>query len=207
MKENEYWENYYKKHAAPVVPSQFGTFACAEMQQDATVLEVGCGNGRDALFFAQYGFNTIGVDSSQEAIAFCHAVARQNGLPDSFLCVDVREMKNALDFSGHKADAPVSVYSRFFLHAITDEEETLFLEFVKDTLSQYGGNLFVEFRTDRDRELYKVTERHFRRFIKSFDFINRATRSGLLVKYFTEGFGFAKYAEEDAHVARMILTL
>jgi len=206
MKKSEYWENYYKQHSTPTIPSQFGAFASSEMPQGAIVIEIGCGNGRDSLFFAKYGFRTIGVDRSQEAIAFCNGLAKQNSLAARFICSDVKDIGNTIDFSEYITGSPVSIYSRFFLHSITDEEECVFLKFVKNTLDKYGGKLFLEFRTDRDRELHKVTRQHFRRFIKPFDFINRVTQAGLNITYFTEGFGFAKYIDEDAHVARIVLT-
>ena len=35
------------------------------------VLDVGCGNGRDALFLAGLGYRVVGLDASPEAVALC----------------------------------------------------------------------------------------------------------------------------------------
>lgn len=204
MKETEYWEDYYKQHKIPIVPSQFAAFACSEISTDATIIEIGCGNGRDAFFFARYGFQIIGIDNCPQAIASCNRLVERHNFPARFFCGDIKDITRTLNLSNYITGSQVSIYSRFFLHSITDEEEVFFVELMKNMLGKYDGKLFVEFRTDRDMTLHKETKQHFRRFIRPFDLMSRMSQAGFTADYFVEGFGYAKYLNDDAHVARIV---
>ena len=51
----------------------------------------------------------------------------------------------------------------------------------------------------------KETAAHYRRFIDPLNFLTSALARGFELHYFVEGFGYAKYNSDDAHVARVIL--
>lgn len=44
-----------------------------ELDRSTTIIDVGCGNARDSLFFEKYGYNTIGLDASDTAITLARA--------------------------------------------------------------------------------------------------------------------------------------
>ena len=67
-----------------------------------------------------------------------------------------------------------------------------------------GDILALEFRTSRDEFLSKVTESHYRRFINPLAVVAKGNHLGFSCEYFVEGFGYAKYKSDDAHVARII---
>ena len=71
-------------------------------------------------------------------------------------------------------------------------------------LTDPGDLLAVEYRTIRDLRGPKVTASHYRRYILPAAFEARALGRGFDVIYAVEGFGFAKYKEDDAYVARTI---
>lgn len=52
---------------------------CAEVEA-GTVLDLGCGQGRDALVFARAGHRVLGVDLSQVGVSQMLATARSEGL-------------------------------------------------------------------------------------------------------------------------------
>ena len=54
-----------------------------------SLLEAGCGSGRDALFYAREGFQVTGIDLSDEAIAQARAWAVREGLVLSFIAGDL----------------------------------------------------------------------------------------------------------------------
>jgi 2-polyprenyl-3-methyl-5-hydroxy-6-metoxy-1,4-benzoquinol methylase len=65
---NDYWDLFYNNNK-PLLPSQFATFIANEyLGIKSTVIDVGCGNGRDSLFFMNLGFKVIGIDASKKAI-------------------------------------------------------------------------------------------------------------------------------------------
>lgn len=198
-----YWDDYYAHRGGPALPSQFATFAAGELDQPHRIVEFGCGNGRDALFFAGHGHEVVGVDASDRAIERCTERAKELGLIATFLTsrVDGPGLSQRIGGSGR----PSMVYARFFLHAITDDEQRAFLECSHD-VTRPGDLMAVEFRTTRDRTSPKMTERHFRRFIEPAGFQLEAMEHGFRTSYAVEGFGFAKYRWDDAHVARCLLT-
>ena len=204
----EYWERYYaaRKSARVAVPSQFAVFVAQEISEDATVLDVGCGNGRDSIFFATQGHPVLGLDGSSAAIDACRAVAAATGEHHArFEAVGVTDDAFGATVAHAVADAhgQVVVYARFFLHAITDAEQAEMVSSVAAGLR--AGDLFaVEYRTTKDAALEKETAEHYRRYIDPARLIVDVASHGFAVQYAVEGFGFAKYRHDDAHVARAV---
>ena len=200
-----YWNTFYSGKSADdlVIPSQFAAFVAAEYagNHDA-LIDIGCGTGRDTTFFRQIGFRSVGVDASQAAIDRCKEQA-EPGAP--YLCAAIGDPELADKIKQTIGDfqSPL-VYARFFLHAIDDSLETKFLELAQQLVSPKGC-VAVEFRTQRDQQQTKVTPSHYRRYIDPLAFATKVNNVGLSVSYFVEGFGFAKYKSDDAHVARFVL--
>lgn len=200
-----YWQEFYSSQQTRQlpVPSQFAVFVAGELMQPHRIIDLGCGGGRDSMFFASRGHVVSGVDGSDAAIQNCRALASEKGLAGlEFSCAQIGDTD--LPARLRRAEGlPVLVYARFFLHAITDEEEAHFFELSR-RLTEGGGMMAVEFRTMRDMAQQKVTGAHYRRFIDPVMFNARALGAGFAPRYFVEGFGFAKYKDDDAHVARFI---
>lgn len=53
------------------------------------VLDIGCGQGRDALFIARLGHSVVGVDMSQNGIRDLHACAARESLPIEGIVADI----------------------------------------------------------------------------------------------------------------------
>ena len=69
-KDASYWNKFYADDAVDIhYPSQFAAFVRSEINRDSTIIEFGCGNARDAAFFAKQGCQVVAVDSSSEVIA------------------------------------------------------------------------------------------------------------------------------------------
>ena len=56
------------------------------------VLDVGCGDGLNAVFLASLGYEVTGIDVSPVALARARAHAHERGLDVRFVCGDVRAM-------------------------------------------------------------------------------------------------------------------
>lgn len=206
----EYWRHFYQHARVPVVPSQFAVFAISELEDAETIIDVGCGSGRDSFFFVRQGLNVVGIDASKSAVDSCLSRSEDEGPGLSkFVCIDVSDDGFAGLAKAELEAMPTArnpaAYARFFVHALTEAEEVDFLEAMYEVLNPTGGKLAVEFRTSRDREQVKETPAHYRRFVDVFSFVNRAQDVGFDLEYFVEGFGYAKHRADDAHVARCIL--
>ena len=58
-------------------------------QQDAHVLDVGCGQGRDAIFIARKGHRVVGVDISTNGIQDLENTAKKENLPIEGVVADI----------------------------------------------------------------------------------------------------------------------
>jgi SAM-dependent methyltransferase len=205
-KVSAYWDSYYRERNVPTFPSQFAVFALSQAPDVRTVIEFGCGNGRDAFFFVRQGMRVIGIDRSAEAISQCsNACLGKNG--SAFFKADVGDPGYEAFWEAFDTipRGRILVYCRFFIHAINDREEGAFLKLVFDILSKREGVFMAEFRTQKDRDQNKIAPDHYRRFRDPIAFSLAAAKAGLHCDYFVEGFGMANYKQEDAHVARLIL--
>lgn len=199
-----YWDNYYAgtRDTGRRLPSQFAAFVAGELPEPHRLIDFGCGTGRDSVFFATHGHHVVAVDGSSSAIERGVALADQQGEKVQFINAPVDDLGvvNIIPVT----DGPTAVYGRFFLHAITDEQEGAFLR-CAESLTREGDIMAVEYRTVRDQSQTKETPDHFRRFVEPAQFQYAAAQRGFRVRYAVEGFGFAKYKHDDAYVARCIL--
>ena len=65
----DYWNKFYKKKKAPQKSSSFAVF-CTKFLKDKNeiIYDLGCGNGRDTVFFLKKNFRCIGFDQSKTII-------------------------------------------------------------------------------------------------------------------------------------------
>ena len=115
MKKDSYWNKYYKKiELFNIKPSSFSKF-CYNKFIKATkkkdILDIGCGNGRDAIFFFKKGLKVVGVDKSVVAIKI-----NKDRFSFSKNLLFYKKDINKFDFK--KIGKFDFIYLRFFLHTI-----------------------------------------------------------------------------------------
>jgi tellurite methyltransferase len=209
MSNNVYWHNFYNGKnngsSLTLLPSQFAAFVAGEVSdRNALVLDLACGNGRDANFFSQFGFKSIGIDNSISAIEVCKNLHRKDNL--SFYHMNLVDESTILYLKElcTKWSGGIVVYSRFFLHSITDIEQDIFFGILANFLP-VGASVYFEFRTSSDASLEKAfSSEHFRRYASLQSTCNILQRFGFHIEYSVEGQGLAKYKSEDAIVGRII---
>ena len=203
LEKKDYWDNYYREQSDSIRlrPSQFAVFVANELSGRNNIIDFGCGNGRDSLYFAHLGHAVIGVDASREAIVKCRKSAGHHNLNVEFLCENAESIdtRQAFNLQGE----PLVVYARFFLHALTEAEEDLFFEKIRK-IGNEEVTLCLEFRTVKDAGNKKETPNHFRRFLNPYKTLAKLLFGGFSLEYYVEGFGYAKYKDDDAYVARII---
>lgn len=200
---SNHWDQYYGTGQPPEIPSQFCVFVANEFPDVQDVVEAGCGNGRDALYFAALGKRVVAFDASPAAVENCRS--RHNGSAQFIVGkADESETWQGVRQALRESEGPILLYNRFFLHAIDDQAEMAFLRHASRLLKDRGGHLCLECRTVRDADHVKVTPDHYRRFIEPLHLAARLHEVGLGVDYFVEGYGMAKYRADDAHVVRLI---
>ena len=164
--DKKYWENYYKDNNKPFLPSDFANYVLNKLDENSTLVDVGCGNGRDSIFFSRNNIKTVGIDQSENII---NSLKKYE---NNCLKFEKAEIKN---FKNKKFDY---AYCRFLLHSINKEEELMLLEWLYRNIKK---NIFIESRTDVDIEKYSDTD-HYRRLMNIDKFNRYSSYIGSLSK-------------------------
>jgi cyclopropane fatty-acyl-phospholipid synthase-like methyltransferase len=107
-----------------------------------SVLDIGCGTGEHALFFAHEGYEVWGIDSAPLAIRKAQEKAVARGITVHFLVMD------ALDLARLNRKFDTVTDSGLF-HTLSDEDRPLFVNTLAQTLS-HGGKYFMLCFSDQE---------------------------------------------------------
>ncbi|MEZ4195105.1 MAG: class I SAM-dependent methyltransferase [Candidatus Paceibacterota bacterium] len=203
--DKKYWENYYNNVGAERKPSLFAQHVLDNyLKEGQSIIELGCGNGRDCLYFANHGLNVLATDQ-------CEAPDLKENLVNEnlkFLATDFTKLDDLGEFN--------VVYSRFTLHSITEEQEDKVIAWSHRNLSD-NGYLCIEARGHKN-EIFKLGEPvpgqsnafiyndHYRRFVNREILINKLTNQGFHVVTQEEKKGFAPHNGTDYTFLRIIAT-
>lgn len=198
-----HWQSYYGSQPLVFEPSSFAQAVIGELTSGTKLLEIGCGNGRDAGFFAECGFDVYAIDASKAAIEVC--VEHHHSSRLRFLHGTLPEISATLPSDFH------TVYSRFCLHAMTKLEEWETLVAAHRSMVP-GGRLLIECRSINDPlarlgEVISPTERihgHYRRFIIADELLARLTEIGFAVISAVESDNLAVLGKDNPVVLRVV---
>ena len=201
INENEYWNSYYQTSDAPESPSRFAMFVAEYLSTDESLLELGCGNGRDAVYFHKQGLRVTAMDKSGEAIK--RVITREPGIQGISFEMDQLpgEFKPVFDH----------VYSRFSIHSINDEQQAQTLKGIKAVLRP-SGTLWIEARCIDDEMFEKGTpagrnayiyQDHYRRFLVLDEIIGDLAALGFDLIYAEKSRNFAPHKDENPVVIRV----
>jgi len=198
-----HWDKYYGLTAAPESASDFAKYAQQFISKGSKIIDVGCGNGRDARYFQNTGASVTAIDPSEIAIERCIQTSNRK---INFFCGTLSDFN--VKFPDEKFD---SVYSRFSLHAMTEIEE---LEFLHSSIKMLKkeGSILIECRSINDPlarmgEILSSTERifgHYRRFIIMEELVQKLIKVGFSIKTAVESSGLAPHLDEDPVVVRVL---
>ncbi|MCW2843572.1 MAG: hypothetical protein JWN22_1488 [Nocardioides sp.] len=207
MRTKVYWANFYSRTSYSE-GSTFFELVNAREDTPGTVVDIGCGDGRDGCAFGLAGRTVLGLDQSPVGIEHATAHAEQLGVSDRVrfeVCdvADVDDLGRALDLAGGAAGEPVMFYMRFFLHAISDDVQERLMSAI-DTHARPGDHFAAEFRTDKDEATSHVHTRHYRRFQSAAEFSAALTALGFEILHEEEGTGLSPYRGEDPVLYRVV---
>ncbi|MEP2025932.1 MAG: class I SAM-dependent methyltransferase [Reichenbachiella sp.] len=200
MSDKEFWEDFYSNKKGTLEPSPFATFVFYEIGIKGTIVELGCGNGRDSLFFSDEGLNVFGIDQCQTTISRLNDLGRKNS---RFEVKDFTSLGDLGQFD--------NVYSRFTLHSVSKNQATDTLNWAYSAL-KVGGKFCIEVRSINDELFGQGTEvekdafvtDHYRRFVRLDEMVDELNSIGFKIEFSTESKGLAVYKDEDPSVIRII---
>jgi GT2 family glycosyltransferase/SAM-dependent methyltransferase len=172
----DFWKKFYAKPHT-LEPTPFAVWADLWNRR---IVDFGCGNGRDTLYFSGRGNTTVGVD----------------------LCAPDGEMfcKTSIeDFIANNHEDWGIAYCRFLFHAIEKPTQDRLLDWVvKNHMT-----LYAEFRSDQDNP----KPGHERRLLSGDLVLSELLARGFHVHHYHEGQGLAKFKGEDPHVVRIVASV
>ncbi len=105
------------------------------IQEKGKLLDLGCGQGRDAIALARIGYDVTGVDSSRVGIEQMNRIASEEKLMLEGIVADIYEFKNFRSFD-------IVLMDSMFHFAKPDKEREI--AFIKRVLAEIKlGGLFV----------------------------------------------------------------
>lgn len=140
MGTKDYWDNNWSEWEQDLHPSLFAKFCLPYLSgaEGGHILDLGCGKGRDSLFFAERGFCVTSLDISETALrAFEHPKIRK-------VCGDIL----SFDFS----EGFDAVYANLSLHYFSKETVKVIIRKIYDCLP-INGYFFMRCKSVHD-ELY-----------------------------------------------------
>lgn len=207
MDDKKYWTKYYSMHSKPIEQSRFAEFVLDKLESGKTLIEFGCGNGRDSIYFSNNGINVVAVEQVCDEIKFLNENYANENI--AFVCDDftnLAETKSELIKYG-KFDY---VYSRFTFHSINEAKENRTLEWIKNNLD--GGLFFIEARSLNDPmflkgEILSENENytnHYRRYMDLDKFTDKLESLGFEILFKIEDKDLAPYKDDNPYVIRVI---
>ena len=183
--DKEYWKKFYEKKPELQNCSDFCTFVINYFKYNKninSVLDAGCGNGRDS-FVLSKNYKVTGADN-------CGYILNNednfNFIKEDFVNMN----KNNYDL----------IYSRFTFHSINNEDQEKFLKTINS-----NTYLAIEARSNKgmEEDVY-FGKSHYRNYIDLNYFENLLKQNNFEIMYIKEGIDMAKYKNENCVCIRTI---
>lgn len=172
------WGTFYKEKQAPSDASSFCEFILSRNLSGNSLVDAGCGNGRDSERLADR-YAVLGIDPFAPNGVGMRAQYQQKKLEDAWEDIKTADI----------------VYSRFFLHAIPWDSIGTFFD-------EASGYFCAEARAKGDQPV--LYPQHERNYIDGNRLLRTAIDAGHEVLFFEIGHGLALYKNEDPFVVRII---
>jgi SAM-dependent methyltransferase len=142
------WDKVYSNDSAffGENPSNFAgkCYSDFKIYEVKRLLELGCGQGRDTIFFASNGLDVHAIDSSKIAIENINQKVRGKNIS---LHLRHFEARKALPFDTNYFDA---VYSHMFYNMRFTDKELIYLFKESSRVLKNSGLLYFSVRSDKD---------------------------------------------------------
>lgn len=208
MNDKEYWTNYYADNSKPTDASTFAEFILPYLDENKDLIELGCGNARDSIFFSKNNINVMAVDQVQSEIDFLNEHYKSDNI--HFFCDDFTDLKNT-EHNQIKENDFDYVYSRFTFHSINERKEDNALDWIKDNLKN-GGLFLLEARSLNDPmfkqgEALSETENfttHYRRYMDLDKITKKLEDRNFSIEYKIEDNNLAVHKDDNPYVIRIV---
>ena len=208
MDDKKYWTEYYAKNSKPTNASTFAEFILPKLDENKNLIELGCGNGRDSIYFVQNKLNVVAVDQVQCEIDYLNENHKEENI--TFVCDDFTNLDNTKHEIINETDFDY-IYSRFTFHSINEKKENRTLDWIENSLSK-GGCFLLEARSINDpmfKQGNALSENenftnHYRRYMDLDDIVDKLESRNFEIIYKIEDNNLAVYKDDNPYVIRII---
>ena len=177
-----FWDDYYRNKKFVFSNSDFSKLVKPYLKENSSIIDIGCGDGRDSIYFAKNKLFTEGIDISKKAIEI------NKQYENKFLKFTVLDLKNINSFNKFYDFA----YCRFLFHAINEDIENDLLIWMSNNIK---SSIFIETRI-LDKDILNIKLDHYRRHFQEQDFINKLKSFGFKIIYSKSSKNFSRYKKE-----------
>ena len=210
MRDKKFWNEHYLSFS-DYKASAFCDY-CMEtiIQPDDSIIELGCGNGKDGLHLINKASKYIGLDSSKSALSNFQSLIDEKGNQKKDIKLHCTDF-TSFDFSKESSKNRLAIYSRFSLHSINNEAQNRLFNNIKQ-ITASNWICMIEARSIYD-DLYGVGKNigehefvtdHYRRFLDPSNFLKKIL-DDFNIKYYEISNGFSKYKESDPIIIRIVI--
>src|SRR3989338_1961400 len=149
VQSQQYWQKRTERKEKRD-PTEFAK-QCAEFlknKSSKTLLDLGCGDGRDSIFFAKRGYEVTAADVSPIALQIVQKKIQEEKIKN------IKQDLQNLQFPENSFDV---IYAHLSLHYFLDEQTEQIFNMLYQTLKQ-DGFLFIKCKSTEDEEYGKGKE-------------------------------------------------
>ena len=176
-----FWNNYYSSQSRRMPNSSFSEFVLNYIKEPSgkSLLDIGCGDGRDSVYFANNKIQTEGIDFSTSALN------NKNNNNNKLLkfteldLLDIDKLNNSYDYA----------YCRFLFHAISEDIEDVILKWLRKNIK---NSIFIETRIHNKLQP-NVEETHYRRYFTEEEFKKTLKKYNHNIIFSESSRNFSKY--------------
>lgn len=208
MNDKEYWSNYYAENQMPTEPSTFAKFILPKLEEGKHLIELGCGNGRDSIYFSKNNIKVHAIDQVKTEVDFLNENFSSENI--IFIADDFTNLANT-DNDLIKNTSYDYIYSRFTFHSINEKKEENTLNWIGNNLNE-NGFLFLEARSIKDPMFKKGNSlsnnenftTHYRRYMELEKIIKKIESKNLEIIFNIEDKDLAPYKDDNPVIIRII---
>jgi len=207
----KYWNAFYKDSHPPSNPTSFAEYCLPFIKYKSTLLELGCGNGRDSIYFAKNNISVYASDISSYAINNIKNYVNINNINNmTFINEDFTNFNTNQYTENFQA-----IYSRFTIHTILQDKISKVFKWSYNALSD-GGLIMIETRSTKDplfasgkgklieHNTILYEEGHIRHFVERDELVNSLLSEGFDLVEDTESNNLSIYEGDNPVLLRVI---
>jgi SAM-dependent methyltransferase len=204
-----HWGDFYRSRTAdrvPTTPSPFATWVASQLEPRQHVLDVGCGNGRDSVHFAEQGHRVTALDGARRARQRTRGLAAQHSVKVRQKELNLNDLFSTLTSGARFAHAkrPPQIYARFLLDAVERDTRQNFFRWAR-MVQRRGGLTYLEFRTWQGTLRATAFPFHYRTLLSPKRVVAEIERYGGVVVHREVGTGLAPFENENPRICRLVV--